>query len=127
MPPECNLCYVACPRTYLSQEVLNRDLDQEALGNYMKIVSVRATRAKGQDGGVVTALLNYLLDENITQQTIVVDKRDDNPWKPEAILTSQVEDVIKAAGTKYSACPVFKVLKDNTEKNSEKESAKEVS
>jgi coenzyme F420 hydrogenase subunit beta len=126
-PPECNLCYVACPRTYLSQEVLNRDLDQKALGNYLKIVSARAPSVEGQDGGVVTALLNYLLDHNIIEQAIVVDKMDDNPWKPEAILTSQVEDVMKAAGTKYSACPVFKVLKDNAENNSKKESTKEVS
>lgn len=126
-PPECNLCYVACPRTYLSQEILNRELDQKPLGNYIKILSARATRVEGQDGGVVTALLNYLLKENITKQAIVVDKMDDNPWKPEAILTSDVDDVKKAAGTKYSACPVFKVLKDNTEKNSKNDSAKEVS
>ncbi|NYB52606.1 MAG: Coenzyme F420 hydrogenase/dehydrogenase, beta subunit C-terminal domain [Methanobacteriaceae archaeon] len=112
-PPECNLCYVACPRTYLSQEVLTRDLDQKALGDYLKIVSARAKNFEGQDGGVVTALLNYILDENITDEVVVVDKMDENPWKPEAILTSNVEDVKKAAGTKYSACPVFKVLKNH--------------
>jgi len=70
----------------------------------------------GQDGGVATAILNFILDENTTDEVIVVDKMDDNPWKPEAILTSQVEDVKKAAGTKYSAAPVFKVLKNNDSK-----------
>jgi len=112
-PPECNLCYVACPRTYLSQEVLHRDLDQKPLGDYLKIVSARADGVDGQDGGVATAILSYILDESITDEVIVVDKMDDNPWKPEAILTSKVEDVKKAAGTKYSAAPVFKVLKNN--------------
>ncbi|MBI5458327.1 Coenzyme F420 hydrogenase/dehydrogenase, beta subunit C-terminal domain [Methanobacterium sp.] len=126
-PEECNLCYVACPRTYLSQEVLSRDLDQKALGDYLKIVSARAEGVDGQDGGVATAILNCILDENITDEVVVVDKMDDNPWKPEAILTSQTEEVIKAAGTKYSACPVFKVLKSNNEMNSNKDSKKEVS
>jgi len=104
---------LACPRTYLSQEVLHRDLDQKPLGDYLKIVSARADGVDGQDGGVATAILSYILDESITDEVIVVDKMDDNPWKPEAILTSKVEDVKKAAGTKYSAAPVFKVLKNN--------------
>jgi len=126
-PPDCNLCYVACPRTYLSQEVLSRDLDQKAIGNYLKIVSARADGVDGQDGGVATALLNYILDENITDEVIVVDKMDDNPWKPEAIITSKTEEVTKAAGTKYSAAPVFKVLKSNHKMNPNKDSKKEVS
>lgn len=126
-PPECNLCYVACPRTYLSQEVLTRDLDQKTLGNYLKIVSARASDVEGQDGGVATALLNYILDNKVTDQAIVVDKMEDNPWKPEAILTSNVDDVKKAAGTKYSACPVFKVLKEDNKQNHAKNSKKEVS
>jgi coenzyme F420 hydrogenase subunit beta len=106
----------------LSQEVLNRDLDHKPLGEYLKILSARASGVEGQDGGVVTAILNYILDENITEEVVVVDKMDDNPWKPEAILTSNVEDVKKAAGTKYSACPVFKVLKDDYDKNPKKDS-----
>jgi len=112
-PPECNLCYVVCPRTYVSQEVLNRDLDNKALGDNLKIVSARAKNVEGQDGGVATAILNYILDENITEEVVVVDKSEEAPWKPEAILTSNPEEVKKSAGTKYSACPVFKVLKDN--------------
>ncbi|MFU2190884.1 MAG: Coenzyme F420 hydrogenase/dehydrogenase, beta subunit C-terminal domain [Methanobacterium sp.] len=129
-PPECNLCYMACPRTYLSQEVLNRDLDQKALGDYLKIVSARASNVKGQDGGVVTAILNYLLEDNISEKAVVADKMAENPWKPNAILTSNVEDVKKAAGTKYSACPVFKVLKEYYKKDPQdfrNDSVKEVS
>jgi coenzyme F420 hydrogenase subunit beta len=115
-PPECNLCYVACPRTYLSQEVISRDLDQKPLGDYLKIISAHAPGIGGQDGGVATAILNYLLDHDIEEQIVVVDKKDDNPWKPEAKLTSNVEDVKRAAGTKYSACPVFKAFKDESKK-----------
>ena len=115
-PPDCNLCYVACPRTYLPQNILNRDLDQKPMGEYLKIVSAYAPNIKGQDGGVATAILNYLLDHNIEEQIVVVDKKDENAWKPEAKLTSKVDDVKKAAGTKYSACPVFKAIKDEYKK-----------
>lgn len=125
-PPECNLCYVACPRTYVSQEVLTRDLDHKPLGDYLRILSARASGVEGQDGGVVTAILNYILDEKVTENVVVVDKMGDNPWKPESVLTSSVDDVKKAAGTKYSACPVFKVLKDYA-KNPKSDSKKEVS
>jgi len=115
-PPECNLCYIACPRTYIPQDILNRDLDQKPLGDYIKIVSAQAPNIKGQDGGVVTAILNYLLDNDIEEQVLVIDKRDENSWKPEAQLTSNVEDVKRSAGTKYSACPVFKAFKDESKK-----------
>lgn len=112
-PPECNLCYISCPRTYLSQDILDRDLDNKPLGDFLRIVSAQASNIKGQDGGVATAILKYLLEENVEDKVVVVDKKEDTPWKPEAKITSNIEDVVKAAGTKYSACPVFKTFKDD--------------
>ena len=107
-PPECNLCYVVCPRTYVSQEVLNRDLDNKALGVYLKIVSARAKNVEGQDGGVATAILNYILDENITEEVVVVDKSEEAPWKPEAILTSNPEEVKNQQGPNIRHVPCSK-------------------
>jgi coenzyme F420 hydrogenase subunit beta len=109
-PPECNLCYVACPRTYLPQEVCSHDLDNRPLGDYLKIVSAKASLVKGQDGGIATALLNYSLTHNLADRVMVVDKSSSNPWKPKVKLTKNTDDVSKAAGTKYAACPVFKAL-----------------
>ncbi|MDP3066506.1 MAG: Coenzyme F420 hydrogenase/dehydrogenase, beta subunit C-terminal domain [Methanobacteriaceae archaeon] len=110
-PPECNLCYVACPRTYLPQELVSTDLDQKPLGDYLKIVSAKASLVKGQDGGVATALLNYALTHKMVEGVMVVDKSRAKPWKPQVKLTKNTDDVIKASGTKYAACPVFKALK----------------
>ena len=110
-PPDCNLCYVACPRTYLPVEVASQDLDHKPLGDYLKIVSAKASLVKGQDGGVATALLNYALSKELVDQVLVVDKSSAEPWKPEVKLTRDTDDVIKASGTKYAACPVFKGLK----------------
>ncbi|HNR26949.1 MAG TPA: coenzyme F420 hydrogenase/dehydrogenase beta subunit N-terminal domain-containing protein, partial [Methanobacteriaceae archaeon] len=110
-PPDCNLCYVACPRTYLPVEVASPDLDQKPLGDYMKIVSAKASLVKGQDGGVVTALLSYALSDGIVDEALVVDKSSAEPWRPKVKLTSNIDDVLRASGTKYAACPVFKGLK----------------
>lgn len=109
-PEGCNLCYIACPRTYIPTNLLDRDWDWKPLGDYLQIVSVKAPLINGQDGGVATALLNYVLSQKMVDEVIVVDQSTKEPWKPEAKLTHNLSEVLKAAGTKYAACPVFKPL-----------------
>lgn len=109
-PPGCNACYVACPRTYVPENISSRG-EKSPFGDYIKIISAKASIIHGQDGGVVTALLSYALADKVVDEALVVDKNIEEPWKPEAKLTRNVEDVVKAAGTKYSACPIFKAMK----------------
>lgn len=111
-PEGCNLCYMACPRTYIPDDIMTTDADKKPLGDYLKIVSAKAPMLNGQDGGVATALLNYALSKKVVDDVIVVDKNSKEPWKPEPKLTNNVADVLKAAGTKYSACTIFTPLKD---------------
>jgi coenzyme F420 hydrogenase subunit beta len=110
-PEECNLCYVACPRTYVPDEISSKETDKEPFGKYIKILSAKAGKVEGQDGGVATSLLTYALSNNIADNAMVVDKSSAEPWKPEANLTDNIGDVLKASGTKYAACPIFKSLK----------------
>lgn len=110
---ECNECYIACPRTYIPDEILSKEADTKPFGDYIKILSVKAPMIKGQDGGVATALLNYVLSRDMADNVIVVDKSSTEPWKPEAKLTDNIAEVLKASGTKYSACPIFKPLKES--------------
>jgi coenzyme F420 hydrogenase subunit beta len=116
-PDGCNLCYVACPRTYIPDDILSKDADMKPLGDYIKILSAKAPMLKGQDGGVATALLNYALSKKLVDDVVVVDKNDSEAWKPEPILTDNVADVLKAAGTKYAACSVFTPLKKLNKEN----------
>ncbi|MGZ7048621.1 MAG: Coenzyme F420 hydrogenase/dehydrogenase, beta subunit C-terminal domain [Methanobacterium sp.] len=111
-PEGCNLCYVACPRTYVPDDLASKKTDKIPFGNYIKIVSAKAPMVKGQDGGVATALLSYILSKNITDEVLVVDKKGSIPWKPKSKLTNNIADIIKASGTKYSVCPIFTSLKD---------------
>ncbi len=112
---DCNACYVACPRTYIPDEILSKEADTKPFGDYIKILSVKAPMVKGQDGGVATALLTYALSSNQVDNVMVVDKSSNEPWKPEAKITDNIAEVIKASGTKYSACPIFKPLKKSKE------------
>lgn len=116
-PEECNVCYVSCPRTYVPDEISSKKLDIKPFGEYIKILSARASKIEGQDGGVATALLSYALSTNIVDDVIVVDKNSTEPWKPEAKLTDNIAEVLNASGTKYAACPIFKPLKKTKERS----------
>lgn len=109
----CNACYVACPRTYVPDEILSKEADTKPFGDYIKILSVKAPMVEGQDGGVATALLTYALSSNMVENAMIVDKSSTEPWKPEAKVTNNIAEVLKASGTKYSACPIFKSLKES--------------
>ena len=111
----CNACYVACPRTYIPDEILSKEADNKPFGDYIKILSVKAPMVKGQDGGVATALLTYALSSDMVDSAMIVDKSSTEPWKPEAKITDNIAEVLKASGTKYSACPIFKPLKESKE------------
>ncbi|MEN4006288.1 MAG: Coenzyme F420 hydrogenase/dehydrogenase, beta subunit C-terminal domain [Methanobacteriaceae archaeon] len=113
-PEGCNICYVTCPRTYVPDEILSIESDKTPLGRYINILSAKARRVEGQDGGVATALLTYILSKKIADDVIVVDKNISKPWKAEAKLTDNIGDVLKASGTKYSACSIFESLKSTS-------------
>lgn len=116
-PEGCNACYVACPRTYVPDNIVSHDAGKSAFGDYIKILSAKASMFQGQDGGVVTALLSYAVSEKIVDEALIVDKSAHDPWKPTPELAGDVESIVKSSGTKYSACPIFKPLKDEQLKN----------
>lgn len=110
---DCHACYFACPRTYVSEEIYEKDIDEKPLGNYIELLSVKAESIIGQDGGVVSAILIYLLENGIVDEVSIVREDKDAPWRPQSFLTSRVQDVVSAAGTKYSTVPIgFKALND---------------
>ncbi|WP_323736350.1 Coenzyme F420 hydrogenase/dehydrogenase, beta subunit C-terminal domain [Methanosphaera sp. ISO3-F5] len=109
-PEDCHMCFTVCPRTFIPTDLRN-DLTK-TIGDYKKILTVKSLKHnEGQDGVVVTTILDYLLSNNIVTQTLVVDKKENLAWKPYAKLTKDVDEIVKASGTKYSVCPVFKPLK----------------
>ncbi|MEM0083680.1 MAG: Coenzyme F420 hydrogenase/dehydrogenase, beta subunit C-terminal domain [Candidatus Nezhaarchaeales archaeon] len=118
---QCEACYYGCPRSpATSEELLKASLSSEKkddiLGSYNKIVSARTVlsevKSVAQDGGVVTTLLIYALEEGLIDGGIVASKSTIEAWKPVPKVALSINDVLEAAGTKYSNCPSLVALKD---------------
>ena len=113
-PPDCHACFTVCPRTFIPENLRNDN--SKAIGEFIKVLSVKSLKhSQGQDGSIVTTLLDYLLTNNIVSDALIVDKEDHLAWKPYAKITRDIDEVVKSGGTKYSVCPVFKPLKDMKE------------
>src|SRR5208337_5293077 len=84
-------------------------------GTYKEVMALKAKDAKitgvTQDGGVVTALLCYAMDKGIIDGALVAGKSD-QAWLPKPTIATTKEEIIAAAGTKYTISPVVSVLKD---------------
>ena len=110
-PPDCHACFAVCPRTFIPEDLRNDN--SKAIGDFIKVLSVKSLKhTQGQDGSIVTTLIDYLLTNDIVTDALIVDKKDDLAWKPYAKITNQIDEVVKSGGTKYSVCPVFKPLKN---------------
>jgi coenzyme F420 hydrogenase subunit beta len=87
------------------------------LGNYKTCVAARSTDKEilkgAQDGGIVTQLFAYALEEGIIDGAIVAGPSDE-PWKPEPIVATTKAELLAARGTKYTLSPNLSLLKEAT-------------
>jgi len=87
------------------------------LGNYKTCVAARSTDKEilkgAQDGGIVTQLFVYALEEGIIDGAIVAGPSDE-PWKPEPIVATTKAELLAARGTKYNLSPNLSLLKEAT-------------
>lgn len=85
-----------------------------AFGKYKEVMALKAKDNKitgvAQDGGVVTAVLCYALDQGIIDGAIVAGKSE-TPWLPKPIVATTKEQIIAAAGTKYTISPNMAAIK----------------
>lgn len=101
---QCGLCYLVCPQTYVLNDELNERFNYKvSIGNRKKIVSSQTTseeiRSKATDGGVVTAVLSYLLDRNLINGALVCKK--EGPFNRVPFFATTKEELIDAAGSHY--------------------------
>ena len=92
-------------------------IQDSVLGPHQEIITAKAADnkvlSKAQDGGIVSAILIYALEENIIDGTIVAGPGDE-PWKPEPLVATTKKEILKGAGTKYTMCPNLSVIKEAT-------------
>ena len=74
------------------------------LGTYKEALSARATDSKitdvSQDGGIVSALLCYAIDEGIIEGAVVAGTPDED-WRPIPTVVTSADEVIAAAKRSY--------------------------
>jgi len=87
------------------------------LGKYKLAVSARSTDKdilkKAQDGGIVTTLFAYALDNGIIDGAIVAGPSDE-PWRPRPFVATTKEELLKAGGTRYNISPNVSFIKEAT-------------
>jgi coenzyme F420 hydrogenase subunit beta len=84
------------------------------LGTYKEVVTARSTdkgiQKIAQDGGIVSALFCYALEEKIIDGAVVAGPGKEF-WKPEPMVAMTSDEILAAAGTKYTFSPNVLMLK----------------
>ncbi|MCD6479878.1 Coenzyme F420 hydrogenase/dehydrogenase, beta subunit C-terminal domain [Candidatus Bathyarchaeota archaeon] len=110
----CGMCYNNCPRTSFDEETLEERAfgatrGESEIGFYKGLYAVRALderiREHCQDGGAVTALLAHMLSEGCV--AVVAGLKPGGIWEPQPRVVSTLEELLEAAGTKYTPSPTL--------------------
>ncbi len=115
----CGICYGTCPQVIdhnsLQIPVFGAPATDEVLGTYTRALSAETSdvhmKVRGQDGGVVTSMLNSLLENGYIDAAIVTGTKD-YPWYPAARVATTAEELIDCAGAKYSRGPTSLGLRE---------------
>ncbi|OGP53489.1 MAG: hypothetical protein A2162_08430 [Deltaproteobacteria bacterium RBG_13_52_11b] len=100
----CGICYLICPNTHdLDEEVKKKTRWEPPIGPIRDLASAQTTNPvvgeRCTDGGVVTSLLLYLLDNHMIDAALV--SRSDGPFHRAPLLATTGEEIVSAAGSHY--------------------------
>lgn len=102
---KCGICYLICPQTQELNEKIREEFDwKPPIGRYRDIFIAQATDIEilevATDGGVVTALLWYMLENDIIDGAIV--SRRTGLFSREPAIAKNREELIDAAGSAFA-------------------------
>ena len=101
---KCGICYFVCPQTHVLNDQLNSKFKYKPpFGNQIKITSAQASsdeiKKRATDGGVVTAILSYMLDNKLIDGAIVSKRL--GPFNRVSYFATTKEDLMEAAGSHF--------------------------
>ncbi|TFG29342.1 4Fe-4S dicluster domain-containing protein [Candidatus Thorarchaeota archaeon] len=95
----CGICYAMCPRAF--------SIEDNLIGNVKSAWKVRSLRNyRRQDGGAVTAFLEYMLENKLIEAAVIACQTPDIPWLPIAKRVTSKEELHDCGGTIYTHAPV---------------------
>lgn len=103
----CGLCIKICPGSHLQRELISESIDPftgPVLSAYCGYALDANIRKNAQSGGIVTALLCHMLNSGQVDQAVVVQMPEDGTLRPKSIIVNNMQELMKAQGSKY--CPV---------------------
>ena len=110
-------CYQFCPRTLtdmdaLAQKIFGQPFGTSEFGFASELLLARSTdkqiRERGQDGGVVTALLCLGLEAGIIDAALAARMNEDRT--PHGFVARTKEQLLECSGTSYEPCPTLQTL-----------------
>lgn len=109
----CGLCRKVCPSVPENTKgFAHADLlHGQCLAAFTGYAKNDATRLNGQSGGVVTAVLSYLLETGQVQGALV-NRFDAARRRPEAAIVQTKEAVLASAGSYYTQSAVLPALRE---------------
>lgn len=115
---DCGKCAKICPSNPENNPSIETDdiFHGVCLAGYVGYAGDNTIREKSQSGGIVTALLCYLLEQNEIEGAIV-NNLNQETRRPQAILASSKDEIINACGSYYAQSSVVKTILENSEKN----------
>lgn len=98
---DCYACQRVCPALH--------DHPEDEFDNMKRILAGKST-IQGQDGGIVSRIVQSLLTRNQIDCAMGVVR--DEKWRAKPILITRPDEVEIMSGTKYTATPVVSLLKE---------------
>lgn len=115
---DCGACLTVCPSNHQSKLPFTEDdpFHGKCLAGYIGHSTDDENRQKSQSGGIVTALLCYLLDKHLVDGAIV-NQFCAETRRPRAVIAESIEGIMNSCGSYYTQTAVVdEILKHQDKK-----------